>query len=121
MLWPDTTIGSAKPRDCLTKVTTRKMLGHKVMRMEENTASRLSLHVVVGKSVSTEVVAEQEVVEALYNEVDTEEDTKVKGRQEETRITGVLERTTTTMGTRPTLTKGEEITHIEVAAEKVMM
>ena len=112
MLWPDTTVGSAK-------VTTHKMLGNKVMRLEENTASRLNLHVVVGRSVSTKVVAEQEVVEALYNEVDTEEDTKVKGRQEETRITGVLEKTTTTMATRPIPTKGEEITPIEVAAEKV--
>ena len=65
------------------------------------------------------MVAEEEVAEVLCTEVDKEEDSEVRGRQELTRILEALERTTTTMGTRPILTKGEEITPIEVAAEKV--
>ena len=64
------------------------------------------------------MVVEEEMAEVQCKEVDTEEGSEAKGRQELTRILEFLERTPT-MGTRPILTKVDAMAPTEVVVEKV--
>ena len=105
---------SATPRACLTKVTTGRMQGHRVLKM---VANMFNLFVAAQKFDSNKVAEEEDVV--LDLEVDTEEGYEVRAKQKATRATEVPERTTITMGTEASQTKERGITPIEEVAEMV--